>query len=72
MAQQKLEEALCSTFHHTSFRPGQLEAVLSVAHGKDVFVCMPTGGGKSLCMFLVPITLGCGAMGQWRSQGRAW
>ena len=24
---------------------------------------MPTGGGKSLCMFLVPVSLGCGAVG---------
>ena len=63
MAQPKLEEALHSTFRHTSFRPGQLEALLSVAHGKDVFVRMPTGGGKSLCMFLVPVSLGRGAMG---------
>lgn len=63
MARPKLEGALRSTFHHTSFRPGQLEALLSVSHGKDVFVRMPTGGGKSLCMFLVPISLGCGAVG---------
>jgi superfamily II DNA helicase RecQ len=63
MAQPKLEGALRSTFRHASFRPGQLEALLSVSHGKDVFVRMPTGGGKSLCMFLVPISLGRGAMG---------
>ena len=63
MARSKLEGALRSTFQHTSFRPGQLEALLSVSHGKDVFVHMPTGGGKSLCMFLVPISIGCGAVG---------
>ena len=60
MARSKLEGALHSTFQHTSFRPGQL---LSVSHGKDVFVYMPTGGGKSFCMFLVPISRGCGAVG---------
>ena len=62
MAQQKLEGALHSTFRHTSFPPGQLEALLSISHGKDVFVCMPTGGGKSLCMFLVPVSVGSGAI----------
>lgn len=63
IAQTKLEGALCSTFRHTRFRPGQLKALLSVCHGKDVFVRMPTGGGKSLCMFLVPVSLDGGAIG---------
>lgn len=62
-ARQKLEETLRSTFHHASFRPGQLEALLPVAHGQDVLVRMPTGGGKSLCMFLIPLSLGKAAMG---------
>ena len=48
MARSKLEGSLRSTFQHTSLRPGQLEALLSVSHGKDVFVRMLTGGGKSL------------------------
>ena len=39
----------------TSFRPGQLEALLPIAHGQDCFVRMATGAGKSLCMFLVPL-----------------
>ena len=62
-ARQKLGETLRSTFHHASFRPGQLEALLPVAHGQDVLVRMPTGGGKSLCMFLIPLSLGKAAMG---------
>ena len=62
-AQGRLKDVLCSKFHHASFRPGQLEALLSVAHGHDVFVRMPTGGGKSVCMFLIPLALDNEAMG---------
>ena len=51
---RKLKEALQG---HFKFSPGQLEALLPVVHGKDVFVRMPTGGGKSLCMFLVPLAV---------------
>ena len=56
-AVDKLTQALTRFFGFDSFQPGQLEALLPVAHGKDVFVQMPTGGGKSLCMFVFPFAL---------------
>ena len=44
-------EALEKYFHYSSLRPGQLEAVQPILNGKDVFIRMATGSGKSLCMF---------------------
>ena len=50
-------------FKHPELRPGQLEAVLAVLHGQDVLVRMATGGGKSLCTFLVPLAARADAVG---------
>lgn len=58
----KLTDALHSYYGFSSFRPGQLEALLPVAHGQDTFVRMPSGGGKTLCMFLVPLSVSSDAM----------
>ncbi len=63
VAYPKILAALQRHFGHDTFRPGQLEALLPVVHGNDTYVRMPTGGGKSLCMFLVPLSISDAAMG---------
>jgi len=44
-----LPDLLKRTFGHTGFRPLQEQAIRAAIAGRDVFILMPTGGGKSLC-----------------------
>ena len=60
---RKLKAALQKYFELKSFRPGQLDALLPLVHGRDVFVRMAAGAGKSLCLFLAPLAIGNSTIG---------
>lgn len=49
VADQTLNEALYKYFGYESFKGEQEAVIRNVLDGKNTFVIMPTGGGKSMC-----------------------
>ena len=62
-AKAKLQQSLQKYFKFPGFRPGKLDAMLPALHGRDVFVRMATGAGKTLCIFLPPLAVSDSAIG---------
>lgn len=55
---EKLTEALqkaANDLGHKAARAKQLEVIILFVQGKDVFVSLPTGSGKSFCFYALPL-----------------
>jgi superfamily II DNA helicase RecQ len=57
---EKIEEAIVfglSKLGYQSLRETQRKVIEAYLKGKDVFVCSPTGSGKSLCFEIAPYAI---------------
>ena len=53
----QVTEALKENFGFDTFKGNQEQIIMNLLEGKDSFVLMPTGGGKSLCYQLPSLML---------------
>ena len=53
----RIYETLKYYFGFDAFKEGQYDVINNLVSGRDVFVLMPTGGGKSLCYQLPALML---------------
>ncbi|MEM7627540.1 MAG: DNA helicase RecQ [Planctomycetota bacterium] len=60
MPADTLDTLLKQHFGHDAFRPQQRQIIDDAVAGRDVFVILPTGGGKSLCYQLPALADECG------------
>jgi len=49
ISDKEIQQTLKKVFGFNSFKGDQLKVIKSLLKGRDCFVIMPTGGGKSLC-----------------------
>ena len=56
---EEIEKINTVVFKNKSFRENQKEVIISSLEKNDIFVCMPTGGGKSLT-FQLPAVINKG------------
>jgi ATP-dependent DNA helicase RecQ len=54
VSSQELHDQLKRIFGFNHFKGNQEIVIQSILEGKDSFVIMPTGGGKSMCYQLLP------------------